>query len=390
MHRLVGRSSKRLRGETVDKLSMFDDPEAAARRLRQATQHDPSTHTDPSPGTNPALNPSRPSRAVHFQEPSAPLTSPEAMQDDEGNQDNHQQHQEHIDLDNGTPHTAVTHGGKIPDTAASELRLTLSASASAAQPPKLPAQLQDGAGHSALHALPAVDEAMLDAHAQMPHSAVQHSQSVPQPSTMHAQLSDIAQDAALHAVPAAGDITLEAPTTAGRAVASSQDSLRIAAERAQAIAKAQALSTAAADAAMTTASALSPTDASPTHAFPLQPAAATAPVVPEARAERCDGKTADANRAPGCPVLPETGQALTDGAGPLSVHAPEAQQLVNGQRQGAAPGQECDGTVLVTTTRPNVPDSKRPGVMPSKSMPVLHKATSNGKLEMVSLSSSML
>lgn len=383
---MVGRSSKRLRGETVDKLSMFDDPEAAARRLRQATQTEPSTHTNPSPGTNPALNPSRHSRAVHFQEPSALSTSPEAMQDDIGDQHDSQEHFEHMDLDNGTPRSALTHRGTIPDSTASGLRLTLSASTNAAQPPKSAAQHQGRPNSAALHAAPAVDEANLDKHAQEPHTAAQHPHSLPQTPAMHAQLLDSSHTAALHAVPAEDDPMLDAPTTAGRAVASSQDSLRIAAERAQAIAKAQALTTAAAAAAATTTASVQ------SHAD-VQPAAETGSLIP-VTAVTSGGNTAPSDRAAGSALLPGAGLAQTSATGVLSEHASEVQQLVNGQHQGGPHGQEqvCrdgDSTVLISTTWPNVPDSKRPGGMPTKSMPVLHKASSSGKLEMVRLSRSM-
>ncbi len=108
----AARSSKRLRGETVDKLAMCDNPELLARRIRQATQGE----------SGPRAVPKQP-RFVHFEQP---LSGAEAMEEgEEAVQGAEIDGQQERSLAN-TPHDRVTHTGVPPGLTPSELELTLS------------------------------------------------------------------------------------------------------------------------------------------------------------------------------------------------------------------------------------------------------------------------
>lgn len=374
---MTGRSSKRLRGEAVDKLSMFDDPEAAARRLRQAVQPDVAAHADASLGPNPALNPGRHSRAVRFQEPSAQPSSSEAMQievEADGQSLDHG-HVTHMDLEDSTPHTGLTHPGTAPDSTASGLRLTLSASTTAPRP-------SDSAAQASLP--PATSHAQ-DSASQDPQLRPQRLGTQPQP-------AGSSNNAAGPAVHAEGEPMLSAPSTAGRAVASSQDSLRLAAEQARAIATAPAVATLAA-AAHTADVAARQADS---DAAPIDVARSEAAVHLGAHST---ATTEAANHSltsldPGmmAGVASMTGdKQVQQGVGYSP--ASGAQQSVQEQPQEGDPRQEevwRDGssTVLASTTRPNVPDSRRSGVVPAKCAPALHKGVSGSNADLVSSLSS--
>ena len=112
------RHSKRLRGETVDKHIMFDDPELVARRKRQATL-----------GESAARAASKQGRAVRFQHPLPHGTSPHVQAEEWALPDaaGHADEEEHLPAE--TPHSALTHSTLLPDSAGSGLSLTLSNSA---------------------------------------------------------------------------------------------------------------------------------------------------------------------------------------------------------------------------------------------------------------------
>lgn len=111
------RHSKRLRGETVDKHIMFDDPELAARRKRQATL-----------GESAARAASKQARAVRFQQPMPYRTSPDGLAEEEALPDaaSHMDEGEHLPAE--TPHIVSNHS-TLPDSAGSGLNLTLPNSA---------------------------------------------------------------------------------------------------------------------------------------------------------------------------------------------------------------------------------------------------------------------
>ena len=116
----VARSSKRLRGEAVDKLSMYDNPELLARRMRQASQ-----------GESGPRAAAKTLRAVHFQQPLSDLDGPDAMEEEEPLQTAPiaaRTLEEEEDLVADTPHYgfATATAGKSPH---SGLQLTLSGSA---------------------------------------------------------------------------------------------------------------------------------------------------------------------------------------------------------------------------------------------------------------------
>lgn len=386
MHRVVGRSSKRLRGETVETLSVFDDPEAAARRLRQAMQTDPTTNP------NPAANPSRQHRAVHFQEPSALPSEPAALREGEDELLPEEEHVKHMDDVDGTPHTGVTHPGLEPSSGASGLRLSLSTTTSAAQPPGSAAQAShvhtaaeplqvpltaqnvhspSGAKPSHLHSATHTQ----DAAAQHPHSGP-HQQSMAQP-------AGNSSSAALHAVPAEDAPMPQAPNTAGRAVASSQDSLRIAAERAAAIASLQAV--AAAGVAATTSFSVGSPAANAAGAVPetaLHQMHAASGAGANGVTDRDIGITnQDSRQAPA--LLHGEDQMQLDRDITLSGGVSEAQkpgQLQRARRQEEVQ-RDDDSTVLASTTRPNVPDNKRVTIMAGKSMPTHQKTSTNKQVE---------
>lgn len=112
------RHSKRLRGEAVDKHIMFDDPELAARRKRQATL-----------GESAARAASKQGRAVRFQQPLPCRTSPNGLAEEEAlpDESSHMDEEEHLPAE--TPHNASIHSTLPPDSAGSGLNLTLSNSA---------------------------------------------------------------------------------------------------------------------------------------------------------------------------------------------------------------------------------------------------------------------
>ena len=116
------RHSKRLRGEAVDKHIMFDNPELVARRIRQATLGEPVARAPPKQG-----------RAVHFQQPLPDGAGPDAMAEDEeavpASVRREDGEEEGEDVPAETPHTALTHSAVLPDSAGSGLNLTLSNSA---------------------------------------------------------------------------------------------------------------------------------------------------------------------------------------------------------------------------------------------------------------------
>ena len=112
------RHSKRLRGETVDKHIMFDDPELVARRKRQANL-----------GESVARAASKQGRAVRFQQPLPDSTSPDVLPEEWALPDaaGHDDEEEHLPAE--TPHNAVTQSTLLPDSAGSGLNLMLSNSA---------------------------------------------------------------------------------------------------------------------------------------------------------------------------------------------------------------------------------------------------------------------
>ena len=112
------RHSKRLRGETVDKHIMFDDPELLARRKRQA-----------SLGDSAARAASKQARAVRFQQPLPHGSSPDVLAEEQALPDaaGHADEEEHLPAE--TPHHGLTHSTLLPDSAGSGLNLTLSNSA---------------------------------------------------------------------------------------------------------------------------------------------------------------------------------------------------------------------------------------------------------------------
>ena len=112
------RHSKRLRGETVDKHIMFDDPELFARRKRQANL-----------GESGARAASKQGRTVRFQQPLPNGTSPEVLAEGLALPDaaGHADEEERLPAE--TPHNGPTHSTLIPDSAGSGLNLTLSNSA---------------------------------------------------------------------------------------------------------------------------------------------------------------------------------------------------------------------------------------------------------------------
>lgn len=112
------RHSKRLRGETVEKHIMFDDPELVARRKRQANLSESVARAASKQG-----------RAVHFQQPLPDGTSPKVLAEEGAlpNVAGHADVEEHFPVE--TPHNALTHSTLLPDSAGSGLNLTLSNSA---------------------------------------------------------------------------------------------------------------------------------------------------------------------------------------------------------------------------------------------------------------------
>lgn len=112
------RHSKRLRGETIDKAIMFDNPELVARRIRQANLGDSVPKVASKQG-----------RAVRFQQPLQDDTSPEALAEEEALPDAAGLVDEEDRPPAETPHNAVTHPTLLPDSAGSGLNLTLSNSA---------------------------------------------------------------------------------------------------------------------------------------------------------------------------------------------------------------------------------------------------------------------
>ena len=97
---------------------MFDDPELAARRKRQATL-----------GESAARAASKQGRAVRFQQPLPCRTSPDGLAEEEALPDaaSHMDEEEHLPAE--TPHNASNHSTLPPDSAGSGLNLTLSNSA---------------------------------------------------------------------------------------------------------------------------------------------------------------------------------------------------------------------------------------------------------------------
>lgn len=324
---LVGRSSKRLRGEQVDKLSFFDNPELAARRYRQAV------HANPASSANPEANPSRHSRAVHFQEPSAQGGSPEAMQVAEAEEDqgrSHQQQHDDMDHDNGTPH------GTVPDSVASGLTLTLSAASITAQPP---------------------DSA--------------------QPESNSARISNVA---APHAVPAELGSIDKAANTAGRAVVSSQDSLRLAAERAMAIASTATRPAGDADVGdgADDVNMEGACNGANLHSTGVPGTADISSAVHGK--EQAHASSLNADKAPG--ELHASSAAGKPGGGPNeSQHAVEQHAFWPQAREEEAQ-RNANSTVLANTTRPNVLQSKsiplhkkaHPGAMLDEQVGILHSA----------------
>lgn len=112
------RHSKRLRGETIDKAIMFDNPELVARRIRQANLGDSVPKVASKQG-----------RAVRFQQPLQDDTSPEALAEEEALPDAAGLANGEDRLPAETPHNAVTNPTLLPDSAGSGLNLTLSSSA---------------------------------------------------------------------------------------------------------------------------------------------------------------------------------------------------------------------------------------------------------------------
>lgn len=113
----ISRSSKRLRGEMVNKLAVYDDPELLRRRIRQATQGE-SGHKAAA----------RPPRAVHFQQPPSDHNGPDAMEEEAQLMQGAEAEQEEQFLAE-TPDVGLTAAAAAADSAGSGLKLMLLTSA---------------------------------------------------------------------------------------------------------------------------------------------------------------------------------------------------------------------------------------------------------------------
>jgi len=112
----ISRSSKRLRGEMVNKLAVYDDPELLRRRIRQATQ-----------GESGPKAAARPPRTVHFQQPPSDHNGPDAMEEEAQPMQGAEAEQEEQFLAE-TPDVGLT-AAAAADSAGSGLKLMLSTSA---------------------------------------------------------------------------------------------------------------------------------------------------------------------------------------------------------------------------------------------------------------------
>lgn len=110
----ISRSSKRLRGETVNKLAVYDDPELLRRRIRQATQ-----------GESGLKAVAKPTRAVHFQQPPSDLNGPDAMEEEAQPMQGAEGEQEEQFLAE-TPDVGLAAAAAAADSAGSDLKLMLS------------------------------------------------------------------------------------------------------------------------------------------------------------------------------------------------------------------------------------------------------------------------
>ena len=112
----IPRSSKRLRGEMVNKLAVYDDPELLRRRIRQAAQ-----------GESGPKAAARPPRTVHFQQPPSDHNGPDAMEKEAQPMQGAEAEQEEQFLAE-TPDVGLT-AAAAADSAGSGLKLMLSTSA---------------------------------------------------------------------------------------------------------------------------------------------------------------------------------------------------------------------------------------------------------------------
>ncbi|KAL0036308.1 hypothetical protein WJX77_001773 [Trebouxia sp. C0004] len=171
----ISRSSKRLRGELINKLAVYDDPELLRRRIRQATQ-----------GESGPKAAAKPPRAVHFQQPPCDHNGLDAMEEEaQPMQGVEGQQEEQLLVE--TPDVGLA--AAAADSAGSGLKLMLSTSAARPGTSELMDEEED-AGHESQQT-------------KAPHTA---SSSAPDP-----------------------------PNTTGKAFATSKDSLRKALDIAQGI-----------------------------------------------------------------------------------------------------------------------------------------------------------
>lgn len=134
------RHSKRLRGETIDKAIMFDNPELVARRIRQANLGDSLGKVTSKQG-----------RAVRFQQPLPDDNGPDALAEEEAIPDAARFGRGEDPTPDGTPHNGLTPPTSLPDSAGSGLNLTLSNSAAQQGSSSLLDERQNKAGQSVSH-----------------------------------------------------------------------------------------------------------------------------------------------------------------------------------------------------------------------------------------------
>ena len=133
-YRARERQSKRLRGETVDKHIMFDNPELVARRIRQATLGDSMPRAAAKQG-----------RAVHFEQLLGEDACPEPVAQEDEEEAREFSIREAIEGEGGhtpaeTPNAVVADSAVLPDSAGSGLNLTLSGSAAQRGSVELPGE----------------------------------------------------------------------------------------------------------------------------------------------------------------------------------------------------------------------------------------------------------
>ena len=112
----ISRSSKRLRGEMVNRLAVYDDPELLRRRIRQATQ-----------GESGAKAAAKPPRAVRFQQPPSDHNGLDAMEEEQAPPMQGAEAEQEEQFLAETPNVGQT--AAAPGSAGLSLKLMLSTSA---------------------------------------------------------------------------------------------------------------------------------------------------------------------------------------------------------------------------------------------------------------------